>query len=97
MDILIGWYIEPLTTDRVLDFTAEALQKFRPFWLEQLEGTTLTLLDHFIEDADNYAQVTKENFFITVLTIFFQQFDREKRDRNDQSISFTDKIAALYR
>ena len=32
--------------------------KFRPFWLEQLEATTLTLLDHFIEDADNYAQVT---------------------------------------
>jgi hypothetical protein len=60
VDILIGWYIEPLPTDRILEYTAQALQKFRPFWIEQIEGTTLTLLDHFIEDADSYAQVSKE-------------------------------------
>lgn len=59
MDILIGWYIEPLPTDRILEYTAQALHKFRPFWLEQLDITTLTLLSHFIEDADNYAQVTR--------------------------------------
>ena len=60
MDILIGWYIEPFPTDRILEYTAQALHKFRPFWLEQLDLTTLTLLSHFIEDADNYAQVTNE-------------------------------------
>jgi len=49
-----------LPTDRILEYTAQALQKFRPFWIEQIEGTTLTLLDHFIEDADSYAQVSKE-------------------------------------
>ena len=60
VDILIGWYIEPLPTDLILDYTAQALYKFRPFWIEQIETTTLTLLDHFIEDADNYAQVTRK-------------------------------------
>ncbi|CAF4668423.1 unnamed protein product, partial [Rotaria sp. Silwood2] len=58
VDILIGWYIEPLPTDRILEYTAQALHKFRPFWIEQIEAT-LTLLDHFIEDADNYAQVNQ--------------------------------------
>jgi hypothetical protein len=57
VDILIGWYIEPLPTDRILEYTAQALHKFRPFWVEQMERTTLILLEHFIEDADNYAQV----------------------------------------
>ena len=59
VDILVGWYIEPLPTDRILDYTAKALHKFRPFWVEQIESTTLTLLDHFIEDAHNYVQVNK--------------------------------------
>ncbi|CAF4636652.1 unnamed protein product [Rotaria sp. Silwood2] len=31
VDILIGWYIEPLPTDRILEYTAQALHKFRPF------------------------------------------------------------------
>ncbi|CAM4761462.1 unnamed protein product [Rotaria magnacalcarata] len=55
VDILIGWYIESLPTDRILEYTPQALHKFRPFWVEQIEATTLTLLDSFIEDADNYA------------------------------------------
>ncbi|CAF0981896.1 unnamed protein product [Adineta ricciae] len=82
VDILIGWYIEPLPTDRILEYTSQALQKFRPFWIEQIEGTTLTLLDHFIEDADNYAQ----------------QFENQAHEERDENmVSFTDKIAALYR
>ncbi len=60
VDILIGWYIEPLPTDRILEYTAQALHKFRSFWIEQIEITTLTLLEHFIEDADNYAQVKSD-------------------------------------
>ena len=71
MDILIGWYIEPLPTDRILDYTAQALHKFRPFWLEQLDITTLTLLSHFIEDADNYAQVTRIEFNRTIIASLF--------------------------
>ncbi|CAF5191610.1 unnamed protein product, partial [Rotaria magnacalcarata] len=61
----------------------QALQKFRPFWVDQIESTTLTLLDHFIEDADNYAQ----------------QFELQEQnnDGDDEIASFTDKIAALYR
>lgn len=59
VDILIGWYIEPLPTDRILEHTAQALQKFRPFWIAQMEVTTLTLLEHFIEDAHSYAQVNR--------------------------------------
>lgn len=59
VDILIGWYIEPLPTDRILEHTAQALQKLRPFWIAQMEVTTLTLLEHFIEDADSYAQVNR--------------------------------------
>ncbi|UJR15815.1 hypothetical protein I4U23_002744 [Adineta vaga] len=82
VDILIGWYIEPLPTDRILEYTGQALQKFRPFWIEQIEGTTLTLLHHFIEDADNYAQQFK---------------NQEDDDRDENMVSFTDKIAALYR
>lgn len=74
MDILIGWYIEPLPTDRILEHTAQALQKFRPFWIAQMEVTTLTLLEHFIEDADSYAQVNRsmslhylfENFYLAI-------------------------------
>lgn len=81
VDILIGWYIEPLPTDRILDFTGEALKKFRPFWLEQLETTTLTLLDQFIEDADNYAQ----------------QVEQKPNEFDDENLSLIDKIAALYR
>ncbi|CAF3645050.1 unnamed protein product [Rotaria socialis] len=83
VDILIGWYIEPLPTDRILEYTAQALQKFRPFWVDQIERTTLTLLDHFIEDADNYAQ----------------QFELQEQnnDGDGEIASFTDKIAALYR
>ncbi|CAF1327016.1 unnamed protein product [Adineta steineri] len=81
VDILIGWYIEPLPTDLILEYTGQALQKFRPFWIEQIEGTTLTLLDHFIEDADSYAQ----------------QFENEEENKREAMASFTDKIAALYR
>ncbi|CAF0977060.1 unnamed protein product [Rotaria sordida] len=80
VDILIGWYIEPLPTDRILEYTAQALHKFRPFWIEQIDST-LTLLDHFIEDADNYAQ----------------QFDNQEQNNDDNISSLTDKIAALYR
>ncbi|CAF1394688.1 unnamed protein product, partial [Rotaria magnacalcarata] len=81
VDILIGWYIEPLPTDRILEYISQALHKFRPFWVEQIEATTLTLLDNFIEDADNYAQ----------------QFELHGNDDDDDIGAFTDKIAALYR
>jgi hypothetical protein len=98
VDILIGWYIEPLPTDRILEYTAQALQKFRPFWIEQIERTTLTLLDHFIEDADSYAQVNKFSISkIEILFYFFQQFENQEVDIDDKDLSFTDKIAALYR
>ncbi|CAF1949773.1 unnamed protein product, partial [Rotaria magnacalcarata] len=56
VDILIGRYIEPLPTDRFLEYTSQALHKFRPFWVEKIEATILTLLDNFIEDSDNDAQ-----------------------------------------
>lgn len=70
-----------MPTDRILDYTAQALQKFRPFWLEQLENNTLTLLEHFIEDANDYAQ----------------QYEQEDDEEEENRSSFTDKIAALYR
>ena len=98
VDILIGWYIEALPTDRILEYTAEALHKFRPFWIEQIEGTTLTLLDHFIEDADSYALV--EGDFPAIMIAYclcFQQFDSQGVSNEDNTVSFTDKIAALYR
>ncbi|CAF4597011.1 unnamed protein product [Rotaria sp. Silwood2] len=31
VDIVIGWYIEPLPTDRILEYTSQALHKFRSF------------------------------------------------------------------
>ena len=62
MDILQGWHIEPLSTDRILKYTDQALYKFCPFWIEQIQLTTLTLLDDFIEDKDNYAQVNENRY-----------------------------------
>jgi len=97
VDILIGWYIEPLPTDRILEYTSQALHKFRPFWIEQID-ITITLLEHFIEDADNYAQV---NFFFVSIKIdnslFLQQFEQQQKDNDENIVSYTDKIAALYR
>ncbi len=70
MDILIAWYIEPLPTDRILEYTAQALHKFRPFWIEQIEITTLNFLEHFIEDADNYAQVKSDHNYLFCIGYF---------------------------
>lgn len=101
VDILIGWYIEPLPTDRILEYTAQALHRFRPFWIEQLEATTLTLLEHFIEDADSYAQVNEQNESqtarLTGRAVLFQQFESQAAINEENIVSFTDKIAALYR
>ncbi|CAF1174376.1 unnamed protein product [Didymodactylos carnosus] len=83
VDILIGWYIEPYPTDRILDFTSKALNKFRLFWLEQIESTTLPLLNNFIDDADSYAQLCSTS----TLT----------RYNEENFATLTDKIAALYR
>jgi hypothetical protein len=70
VDILIAWYIEPLPTDRILEYTAQALHKFRPFWIEQIEITTLNFLEHFIEDADNYAQVKSDHNYLFCIGYF---------------------------
>ncbi len=97
VDILIGWYIEPLPTDRILEYTSQALHKFRPFWIEQIE-ILITLLEHLIEDADNYTQV---NFcFLSIEidnSLFFSNSNNKKKDNDENIISYTDKVAALYR
>ena len=57
VDIGIGWNSEPLPTDRILECTARVLDKCHLFRIYQIELTTLTVLDHFIQDAVNYAQL----------------------------------------
>ncbi|CAF4479547.1 unnamed protein product, partial [Rotaria sp. Silwood2] len=45
---------------RSFDLRIQRIQEFQAYLensdIEQIEATTLTLLDNFIEDADNYAQ-----------------------------------------
>ncbi|CAF3145943.1 unnamed protein product, partial [Rotaria sp. Silwood2] len=45
-------------TDTIIDISRIYPQIFQDIFVvfEQIEATTLTLLDNFIEDADNYAQ-----------------------------------------
>lgn len=102
VDILQGWYIEPLPTDRILEYTAQELQTFRPFQIEQSQLTTLTLLDYFIEDADNYAQGNENGYEqkekkFACFFYSYRNLNIIKQNDEEDIVSFTDKFVALYR
>jgi hypothetical protein len=54
-DVIIGWCIDASQERNIQKCFEEALAKFQPFWIANLEFT-LNLLSQFLEDADAYAE-----------------------------------------
>lgn len=54
-DVIIGWCIDTSEERNIQKCFEEALVKFQPFWIANLEFT-LNLLSQFLEDADAYAE-----------------------------------------
>ncbi|XP_066595255.1 serine/threonine-protein kinase SMG1 isoform X2 [Prorops nasuta] len=53
VDILVGWHIDPTQPKAIIVYASRSLQKFRPFWIADLQFT-LTLLGQFLEDMESY-------------------------------------------
>jgi PI-3-kinase-related kinase SMG-1 len=58
VDILVGWHIDLTQKESLIQCVSHALVSFRQFWSSDVSFST-TLLAHFLEDLEAYAEVTK--------------------------------------
>jgi hypothetical protein len=56
VDILIAWHIDSSQSEEIILFISNSLVDWRSFWLKKLDFT-ITLLEQFLEDIENYVVV----------------------------------------
>uniref|UniRef100_A0A915JAL8 Uncharacterized protein n=1 Tax=Romanomermis culicivorax TaxID=13658 RepID=A0A915JAL8_ROMCU len=64
VDILMGWYVDPDQSDKLLDQLDRTLHKLQNFWLGDL-SFTFTLMSQFLEDAERDIQELKQRKIVT--------------------------------
>lgn len=55
VDILVGWHIDHSQPITVTSFASWALQRLSRYWVADI-SFTLTMLSHFLEDTESYAE-----------------------------------------